>query len=304
MYGAARVVLTAALVAMTCVVPGGRMAAATRLAGSPQALAHEPLQLTTHLYRVQQGDTVVGIARHSHDMIWLMRRRNGGLWRTAPGALIWVWDWPFDVPRVLLRTRAIDHPRYYTVRAGDSLSVIAGRLGTTVQDLAAQNGLGSGDLIYPGQRLVLHQITWRVTRTVIPGLSLSSLPRGLLLTDVAALVGLDPALFKALVWHESGWRMERGGSGEIGMVQIMPRMARWVQQALVGYPLDPNVPANNAFLGALLLAYYLDANHGNVARALGMYHSGYTTLDARNRAYVRAVLGLRAYFTHHPRSGF
>ena len=43
--------------------------------------------------------------------------------------------------------------RTYTVRAGDNLSAIAARYGTTYQALAAKNGLANPNLIYPGQVL-------------------------------------------------------------------------------------------------------------------------------------------------------
>lgn len=107
-----------------------------------------------------------------------------------------------------------------------------------------------------------------------------------------------------MTWHESGWRMVRGHSGEIGMVQIMPDMARWVQKELVGYPLNPQAPVNNALEGALLLAYYLDTNDQDVTKALSMYHSGYTRQDDRNTTYVKAVLSLRTYYAGHPHAGF
>lgn len=43
--------------------------------------------------------------------------------------------------------------RTYTVRAGDNLSSIAARYGTTYQALAAKNGIANPNLIYPGQIL-------------------------------------------------------------------------------------------------------------------------------------------------------
>ena len=43
--------------------------------------------------------------------------------------------------------------RTYTVRAGDNLSSIAARYGTTYQALAAKNGIANPNLIYPGQVL-------------------------------------------------------------------------------------------------------------------------------------------------------
>jgi soluble lytic murein transglycosylase-like protein len=107
-----------------------------------------------------------------------------------------------------------------------------------------------------------------------------------------------------VAWHETGWVMERGPSGEIGMMQLMPYMARWVQRALVGYNLNPNTPENNVLEGALLLAYYLDVTGHNTHKTLALYHSGDTSPDRRNGQYIRAVLGLRAYFYHHPRAGW
>ena len=41
----------------------------------------------------------------------------------------------------------------YVVQSGDTLSGIALQLGTTVEDLAAANGIANPDLIYPGQTL-------------------------------------------------------------------------------------------------------------------------------------------------------
>ena len=41
---------------------------------------------------------------------------------------------------------------YYTVKSGDSLSVIAGKYGTTYQKIMSLNGLNN-TIIYPGQKL-------------------------------------------------------------------------------------------------------------------------------------------------------
>ncbi|HEY8492012.1 MAG TPA: LysM domain-containing protein [Dehalococcoidia bacterium] len=48
-------------------------------------------------------------------------------------------------------------PRVHVVAPGENLSRIAERYGTTVQDLAALNGLADPDSIVPGQRLAVPQ---------------------------------------------------------------------------------------------------------------------------------------------------
>lgn len=57
----------------------------------------------------------------------------------------------------------------YVVQSGDTLSGIASKYGTTYQDLAAKNGIGNPNLIYPGMRLV---VSWAargiLTKTIVP----------------------------------------------------------------------------------------------------------------------------------------
>lgn len=43
----------------------------------------------------------------------------------------------------------------YTVQAGDTLSGIAAKYGTTVNDIVSKNGISNPNLIYPGQRLTV-----------------------------------------------------------------------------------------------------------------------------------------------------
>ena len=263
-----------------------------------------PLQVRYAMYTVQPGDTVESIAARFHDAAWLIRRRNGGLWSMAPGQQIWVWQWPFGKPFYATLTYETDRPLFYTIAAGDTLDAIASKLHTDPATLAADNNLGTGSLIYAGQALVLHHYTAHQQRVLVPGIAPARLHTGLLLTDVSNLTGADAALVKAVAWHESGWTMQRGPSGEIGIMQIMPYMADWVQRNLVGYKLDPNMPVNNVLEGTLLLFYYLDTNGHNAHKALALYHSGNTRATRRNGLYLRSCLWLRDYFYHNPRAGF
>jgi len=269
-----------------------------------QRLTHQAARPVYTFYTVRSGDTVASIAERFHDVAWLIRRRNGGLWAMVPGQQIRVWQWPFGTPYYAIRTVTTDKPQFYVVRSGDTVGGIAGKLNTTVSILADENGLGDASLIYAGQTLVLHHYTAHQRRTLVPGVPASRLHAGLLLTDVANLVGTDAALVRGLSWHESQWQSVRGSSGEIGMMQIMPYMADWVQRTLIGYKLDPKVPVNGVLEGTLLLQYYLDMTHGDVHRSLALYHSGNVRANPRNGVYIRACLALRDYFYHHPRVGW
>ena len=53
-------------------------------------------------------------------------------------------------------------PLIYNVRSGDSLSRIAQQFGVGVADLAAWNSIGAGDLIHPGQALMLYPGTGKL----------------------------------------------------------------------------------------------------------------------------------------------
>jgi len=268
------------------------------------ALTTKPLQRAYISYVVQPGDSVESIAKRFHDVAWLIRRRNGGLPSMAPGQTILVWRWPFGTPSYALVPA--DLPQTYAVKSGDTLEAIATALHTDAATLVSQNGLsGGGSFLSVGQALILHHYSATAKQRVfVPGVSADKVPTGLLLTDISNLVGTDAALVKGLVWHETGWTMVRGASGEIGMVQIMPYMSSWVEKALVGYRLDPYARGDNILEGTLLLQYYLDATGGDVHKSLALYHSGNMRADARNGAYLRAILALRGYYYHNSIAGF
>ena len=65
----------------------------------------------------------------------------------------------------------------YTVVAGDTLSAIANRYGTTYQKIASDNGIANPNLIYPGQVLKINtsQQTNVINYTVVAGDTLSAI---------------------------------------------------------------------------------------------------------------------------------
>ena len=96
-------------------------------------------------YTVQAGDTLSGIAAKlgvSTSSISGYRSGNPNL--IYPGEVLKI-NGGNTAPKPAGRT--------YTVRAGDNLSAIAAKYGTTYQALAAKNGISNPDLIHPGQVL-------------------------------------------------------------------------------------------------------------------------------------------------------
>lgn len=61
-------------------------------------------------------------------------------------------------------SEVIRGPNQYTVRSGDTLMAIGGRLGVKWRDVARANGLANPDRIYPGQHL------WIETSRIVPAL--------------------------------------------------------------------------------------------------------------------------------------
>ena len=96
-------------------------------------------------YTVRAGDTLSGIAA-AHGTSWQELQRINGL---ANPNLIF----PGQVLKLTGGSKPAPAKRTYTVRAGDNLSGIAARFGTSWQALAQKNNLANPNLIFPGQVL-------------------------------------------------------------------------------------------------------------------------------------------------------
>ena len=113
----------------------------------------EDQRITKVVHRVRRGDTLSTLARRYRTTVRAIQQANGMGRRTllrvgrvltiprGPGAPA---NW--EPPRV-----AADGT--YRVRRGDTLSTIARRLGVSVRQIQAWNGLGRSTRIYAGQRL-------------------------------------------------------------------------------------------------------------------------------------------------------
>lgn len=108
------------------------------------SVSSAPIQVpATSTYTVRSGDTLSSIASKFGTSYQALASLNG----ISNPNLIYVGQ----VLRV--NGSASNSSVYYTVRAGDNLSAIASRYGTSYQSIASLNGLSNPNLIYAGQTL-------------------------------------------------------------------------------------------------------------------------------------------------------
>lgn len=191
----------------------------------------------------------------------------------------------------------------HTVRAGETLSSIAARYGSSIAAIARANKLDNPNFIFAGQHLSIPGARGggggaKVSGSVAPLPSPTSI--GAALHRQAAAHGVDPALVKAVAWQESGWRQSaRSSVGAIGVMQVMPGTADYVNSALGHGNLNVTKTEDNVHLGVAYLRHMLQITSSR-RRALAAYYSGPGNVKGRlkgyQKAYVRSVLALRNRF--------
>lgn len=191
----------------------------------------------------------------------------------------------------------------HTVRAGETLSTIASRYDTSIAAIARANNIENPNFIFAGQHLSIPRGSGggggaKVSGAVAPLPSPTSI--GQSLHRQAAAHGVDPALVKAVAWQESGWRQSaRSSVGAIGVMQVMPGTADYVNSALGHGNLDARKTDDNIHLGVAYLRHMLQTTSSR-RRALAAYYSGPGNVKGRlkgyQKAYVRSVLALRNRF--------
>jgi LysM repeat protein len=187
----------------------------------------------------------------------------------------------------------------HAVQSGETLSSIAAHYGTTVSALSRVNHLSDPNLIVIGTKLKVPSAGSLEADASAPSAVSSSTVEEALVHE-SLVHGISPSLVKAVAWEESGWQQDVVSSaGAIGVMQVMPATARFVNQVLGGGNLQIRSMVDNVHLGVMYLAHLL-ATQPTEEKALAAYNSGPGNVGSRLKKfqlpYVRVVEALKQRF--------
>ncbi len=251
---------------------------------------------TTHV--VGPGDTVWALAaRHGVTVDAIIAANDlgaGALIRigqrlTLPGAAK-----TSSAPADTAATTASAASSRVTVQAGDTLSGLAARHGTTVTALARANARGDANLIRIGQVLTVPGAPTGLVGDTFLGrtyaddvvASANRHKAALLSRDVpsrstmqqlvrstAQAYGVDPALAQAVAYQESGFDMRAVSPADaVGVMQVIPASGEWASQ-MAGRRLDLLDPEDNVLAGVLILRSHT-RGFAERSDAIGAYYQG------------------------------
>ena len=203
-------------------------------------------------------------------------------------------------------------PTTHEVAPGETLSEIAARYGLSVIALAEANGIADVHHIRAGEPLALpsgssgggapggagaaDDISRFPARLRSSPARLALVPR---FEHWAAASDVPVDLLMAMTWLESGWQNDVVSPvGAVGIGQLMPDTVSWLQDIVIGEPLDPDDPDDNIRMSARYLRWLLDRTGGDPATALAGYYQGLGAVRTSGvfpstRVYVADVLAFR-----------
>jgi peptidoglycan hydrolase-like protein with peptidoglycan-binding domain len=156
----------------------------------------------------------------------------------------------------------------YIVKAGDNLTEIAARYGTTVAALAAANHIDASKPIVIGTHLVVPE------RPAAPSLVAQKQDVQAILDSWSGRLGVDPHLVRAVAWMESGYQTRLiSASGAVGVMQTLPSTRDYVETVLIGKRV-PHTVDGDVEVGVTLLKHLLTAFDGNERLALAAWYQG------------------------------
>ncbi|MCC2317610.1 LysM peptidoglycan-binding domain-containing protein [Cellulomonas chengniuliangii] len=207
----------------------------------------------------------------------------------------------------------------HTVVAGDTVSAIATRYGTTVAAIVSANNLDARALIRIGQTLTVPGQAASAPTTQLVGntfagrtyadtvVAAANANKATLLAtgvpskaDMQAKVaataremGVDPALALAVAFQESGFNHTAvSPANAIGTMQVIPSSGEWAAQ-LVGRPINLLDPNDNVVAGVAILRS-LVKNANDLPTAIAGYYQGASSVKrngmfADTRRYVANI---------------
>jgi N-acetylmuramoyl-L-alanine amidase len=203
----------------------------------------------------------------------------------------------------------------YTVQPGDTLSAIAARFGTSVDQLAAANGLDPAGILLAGASISLSGGQVSTSEPVANSASGSSpassggpnpTAEQVSASDVGSIAaqnGVSPSLAEAIGYQESGFNNDLVSStGATGVMQIEPGTWDFIGQSLASPPpLSPHSATDNIRGGVLLLHSLLDQTGGDAAMAAAGYYQGLQSVQQHGmysdtQQYVNNVMALEQRF--------
>jgi N-acetylmuramoyl-L-alanine amidase len=209
----------------------------------------------------------------------------------------------------------------YLVEPGDTLTQIAEDTGTSVDALAAANGLDPDGVLLSGTTLDLSGsgsddtgTTEEVSDTQPVGApaegSTDDPPyptdqyvSASQIGSIAEANGVDPSLAEAIGWQESGFNNDLVSDDDArGVMQILPGTWDWIGSSLNGgQQLAPASATSNVQGGVLLLKWLLDNDGGSEATAAAGYYQGLPSVEqdgeySSTQQYVADVQSLQSQF--------
>jgi soluble lytic murein transglycosylase-like protein len=119
-----------------------------------------------------------------------------------------------------------------------------------------------------------------------------------LFVEWANYYGVRPALVEAIAWQESGWQEGVvSPDGAVGIGQIIPSTANFIDNDLIGESLDPRNAADNIRMSAAFIGFLNRLEGGNVCNVIAAYYEGPLNLQTDGvftitKPYVEDVEGL------------
>jgi LysM repeat protein len=283
-------------------------------APAPAPAASEPV-----IYVVRSGDTLWDIAlRHGTTVTALAelnKLANPSIIRIGQALAIShaVAPPPAVTPAPL--PAAPDPARViHTVQAGETLWVISGRYGVSIQSIVDTNQLASAGFIRTGQQLVIPTAAGGAAPSP-SSVTIAGMPAAMaaavaaraasrdLLVAAAREFAVPEAFVLAVSWHESGWQPGVVSSaGAVGLMQLMPDTADWVAGTMLHEAPAMSDARWNARAGVRLLAFYLSRYQSDKAKTLAAYFQGMGSVDqigilVSSQPYIDSITALEAMFS-------